>query len=385
MYEIVWSALGVFLLIQWLTVIRDGLEFEKKAALYEPQNLPPLTDYPLVSVVVPARNEELHIEQTLTSLKNQNYPNFEVIMINDRSSDRTGEIMRGFSSLPGWRALSIQQLPSGWLGKNHALHWGAVNSTGQFILFTDGDILFKPETLKTAVHIASAKKMDHLLIAPRFISSGALLEAMQAFFSVIFLSMLKPGRIGTSSKYYIGAGAFNFVRRSHYEKVGGHERLRMEIIDDVMLGKIMIEAGGHSGFSHNTDLVSVEWYSDWRAMILGLEKNGFAAMKFSVLQLAKVVTLTFLDQIVLYAGIFIVASPARWIFLVTAVLKHAIFLKMSHSLRFRPWITFLIPLAAALVAFAHVRSACLALWRGKIAWRDTAYDLSELKKNSINH
>ena len=200
---------------------------------------------PKVTVVVPARDEAEKVGEALRSLARLDYPALEVIAVNDRSRDETAAILdRIAAEEPRVRALHIAELPEGWLGKCHAMQAGANRAEGELLLFTDGDVVFAPETLRHAVRFLVGRRLDHLALMPGLVSGGYWEDAAKSYFAMLFLVGVKAWAAGSASKnIYVGIGACNLVRRAAYEGIGGHEALRLEVADDLMLGKRIKQAG----------------------------------------------------------------------------------------------------------------------------------------------
>ena len=191
---------------------------------------------PRVSIIVPARNEEETIEQALNTLLALDYDNYEVIAVNDRSTDRTGEIMErdcGKSPLSqkrengapachsDLRVIHHSELPAGWLGKTHAMWTAANQATGDWLLFTDADVLFKPDSLRRALAYAESEPADHVVLFPRMIMKRPGEYMMIAFFQTMFMFGHRPWKVADpSTDDHMGVGAFNLVRRSVYDAVG---------------------------------------------------------------------------------------------------------------------------------------------------------------------
>ncbi len=143
------------------------------------KNLEPIDRYPSASVVVPARDEEAVVGEALGSLLDQDYPgSLEVLVVDDRSTDRTGEIIAGLAARYPERltALRVDDLPEGWLGKNHALYRGAEEARAEWLLFTDADVRFAPGCIKEAVYYALSENLDHLTLSPELVRGGCLEE-----------------------------------------------------------------------------------------------------------------------------------------------------------------------------------------------------------------
>jgi cellulose synthase/poly-beta-1,6-N-acetylglucosamine synthase-like glycosyltransferase len=174
-------------------------------------------DYPSVSVVVAARDEREAVESALRSLLEQDYPGrLEVIAVDDRSTDGTGDVMTGLAArMPGrLRHLRVDRLPEGWLGKNHALWLGAGEAEGGWLLFTDADVRFETDCVRLAVRHALDEGFDHLALAPELVSRGTVLKSFVAAFSLVFEVTQRPWRVSDpEAKESVGVGAFNLVRR----------------------------------------------------------------------------------------------------------------------------------------------------------------------------
>lgn len=380
--EILLICLAIIMLVQWLIVIKDAKEFETASLAFV--DLPRSSASPLITVVIPARNEGDNLKACLDSLEKQTYKNIEVLLVNDRSSDNTGKLMSDYAQKnSGWRYLEITELPLNWLGKNHAMYMAALQAKGDYIVFSDGDILFAPPTLQIAADAALFHNLDLLVLTPRFITRGFFLAAMQSFFAIILLSKLKLGRVGKSPKYYVGAGAFNMVKRSHYLSFDGHKKLRLELIDDIMLGKAVVQAQGRIGCMEGQHLISVSWYHSAWGMVKGLEKNGFSAFRFSIWRLLGVTATTLWFHVFPYVILFFAVGWPFYLFLSTLILSHILFAVAAWRMGFNPLVSLLIPFAALTVYFAHLRSAVLALVRGNISWRETKYSLKLLKENML--
>src|SRR6204780_3971882 len=238
-----WIA-GTILALAWLSRIVDAaIGMPSVADVSRPErNLDPATPRgnPRVSIIVPARNEEKDIAQALTQLLALDYDNYEVIAVNDRSTDRTGEIMEGVqrNSNGKLKVIHHQELPAGWLGKTHAM-WTATNAaTGDWLLFTDAYVLFKPDSVRRALAYAEAERADHVVVFPQMIMKRPGEFMMIAFFQTMFVFGHRPWKVADpKTRDHMGVGAFNLVRRTVYEAVGTYLALRMEVLDDMKLGK----------------------------------------------------------------------------------------------------------------------------------------------------
>ncbi|HUF61379.1 MAG TPA: glycosyltransferase family 2 protein, partial [Verrucomicrobiales bacterium] len=232
------------------------------------------------SVVIAARDEEARIEETIRLLLAQRGVEIDLIVVDDRSTDRTGEILRRWAERDSRvRIRRVDVLPDGWLGKCHACHTGAGAAAGDWILFTDADCWLKPDLLLRAVRGAERAKADHVTLVP-----GTILHSVWArAWHLLFLTSLLNWFSGVNRdrpKSYIGVGAFNLVRASAYRDCGGYEALRLTVVDDLKLGLLLRRAGKRTRAFLGVDDVQCHWGSTVRNMVQVLEKNYFAALDY---------------------------------------------------------------------------------------------------------
>ncbi|HLJ57479.1 MAG TPA: glycosyltransferase family 2 protein, partial [Chthonomonadaceae bacterium] len=194
-------------------------------------SLPPLT------IVVPACNEALTVGRAMRSLLALEYPDLEIIAVNDRSTDETGDILDCLAAgNKRLRVLHINRLPPGWLGKNHALHVGGLQARGDWILFTDADVVYQPDALERAVAYAAMTRTDHLVACPRCRGFDFWEKLFMSYFGLMFLLRVRPWEVEQPGRSaYFGFGAFNLVRTEAYRKSGGHDAMPMEVTDDTKL------------------------------------------------------------------------------------------------------------------------------------------------------
>ncbi|MFM9965874.1 MAG: glycosyltransferase [Planctomycetaceae bacterium] len=346
--------------------------------------LPDPASWLRVSIVVPARDEGHKIEAGLKSLLASDYPDFEIIAIDDRSRDETGAIMdrlaeQAFGERSTFRVIHITDLPEGWLGKNHALQVGTQQSTGDWLLFTDGDVVHDPQTLRRAVRFAVAHGIDHLPLFPDIEAIGLLEASFVACFGLIFAAGTQPYLIPTRwPRAYCGVGAYNLVRRSALERANGFEPIKLDILDDVKLGKLLKRTGSRGCVLRAGDGLSIRWQSGAWACVTGLEKNAFASANYSVVQLLGICGVTSLVFCGPAVGA-VLAGDARTGFVAAAVLSHFLYglnaWLFGHSFWLFPM---LMPSGLAFV-FAFLRSGWITLRQGGVRWRDTFYPLELLR------
>ncbi len=356
---------------------------------------------PRVSIIVPARNEEDTIEQALHTLLALDYDNYEVIAVNDRSTDRTGDIMERVADQPrgesprfsqktretGHRQLRVihhTELPAGWLGKPHAMWTAANHATGDWLLFTDADVLFKPESLRRALAYAESVPADHVVLFPKMIMKRPGEYMMIAFFQTMFMFGHRPWKVADpSTDDHMGVGAFNLVRRRVYDAVGTYEALRMEVLDDMKLGKVVKRAGFAQRNAFGGDLISIRWAKGAMGVVNNLTKNFFAVLSFqwwrTVISAFGLAFLNFGP----FLGIFLAQGWARVPYAVALASMFAIYVGMSWRSDVPAYYFLLHPVSTALFIYTLLRSMILTLWNDGITWRGTKYSLEELRKGKV--
>jgi len=404
---------GIILALAWFSRIVDaalGMPSVADVSLPEWDRNPVLPDgNPRVSIIVPARNEEESIEQGLNSLLALDYDNYEVIAVNDRSTDSTGEIMERVAesqdqnphfsqktremghpsssssdSSPSFRVIHHTELPPGWLGKTHAMWTAADQATGDWLLFTDADVLFKPDSLRRSLAYAESVRADHVVLFPRMIMKRPGEYMMIAFFQTLFMFGHRPWKVADpNTDDHMGVGAFNLVRRSVYDAVGTYEGLRMEVVDDMKLGKVIKKAGFAQRNVFGGDLISIRWAKGAMGIVNNLTKNFFAVLSFqwwrTVISAFALAFLNFGP----FLGIFLAHGWARMPFAVALGSLFAIYIGMSWRSAVPAYYFLLHPMSTALFIYTLLRSMVLTLWNDGIEWRGTKYPLDELRKGMV--
>jgi len=369
-----------------LAVLRLHLLASRRIGRLE--HVPPLCSAapPLVSVIIPALNEEREIETALASVLALDYPNLEIIVLDDRSTDATPAILeRMAAGHPRLRVIRIKELPAGWLGKNHALHLGAEHAQGEFLLFTDADVRMAPDTVSRAAARMQAEHLDHLCLIFRIVAPGSLLSLLIADSLSVLLVLCKPWLVSDrSSRHFMGAGGFNMVRRSAYQRFGGHRPIRLCPIDDLLLGRMVKESGGCCECLNGCRFVGAPWYSSVSEMARGLRKNSFALLDYRLDLLAAATALLICCNILPLWGLFLTQGTDR---LLCGGIVAASFLTLLLSVRsFGMSLSCLLwfPVTPYLKLHIAWRAVLLTLIKGGIDWRGTFYSLDELKANHVS-
>ncbi len=380
-----WLVLFALVAIFWLTY---GLK-----VAYGASRLPWLkdcapaadTDCPRISVLFAARDEEEKLPAALATLVAVDYPNLEIVAVDDRSTDATGRILDHFAANhPQLRVVHVRELPPGWLGKPHALQQAYEASTGEWLVFTDADVKFRADVLRRVIALVRARGWDHLALVGDVVRSGFWDTVVISFFVMGFQLAADLHAVSNpNSRAYVGVGAFQMLKRTAYETCGTHRRLAMEVIDDMKLGKLVKQAGFRSGVAVAQDAVSVEWHLGLENLVRGLEKNFFAAAGFRVGMVALQVASMLLFNVAPFLGLAFGGGWVRALAGIAVVVALGFHLGGDIVMRVSPLYCLTLPLGAVLFSYILLRSSVITLRQGGIFWRETFYKLEELRRGLV--
>jgi len=248
-----------------------------RRSIREVERVPASSDAPLVSVVVPARDEQRDIEQTLRALSAQRYPALELIAVDDRSSDGTHAAMeRVRADDARITVVSGSEPPAGWLGKPWACAQGAARARGEWICFTDADVRFAPDALSSALAFAEAAGGGGVTLSPRLLCESFWERTVQPVATLAITALVAPPALSQrpDAPIALAAGAFMLMRRELYERAGGHAAVRDRVADDLALGRAVKRAGGLLVLAHGDELLEVRMYHGHRELWRGWRKNA---------------------------------------------------------------------------------------------------------------
>lgn len=387
-------ALGVFAWLIAAFYVYKAIETAKNIRripdiLEEPQlTQQSRSSLPSMTVIVPAKNEGEDLGATLASLLGSDYPRLSIVAVDDRSSDKTGAIMDSFAAKDArLQVIHVTELPPGWMGKPHAMYLAARNAASDWLLFTDGDILFAPEILSRAVAHAQNVGADHLVVLPTCIMNSVGERSMLGFVQTTAGLLTRMWRVADpkAKRDIVGMGAFNMIRRSVYESIGGFEGAPMEVLEDIRLGRRVKQAGFAQRVAVAPEMVRLRWAVGGIGLALNLTKNLFALCAFRWWVAAGACALL----LVVYPGAFIglIAGLLRWHFLIApcglVVLSLLVIAQKYRRLQgVRAFYVFTYPIAAIALALAIATSVILTWVRGGVLWRGTLYPLRELRKHA---
>lgn len=342
--------------------------------------------WPSLSIIVPACNEAEHIESAIQSILAQDYPDLEIIAVNDRSTDATGAILDRLAERDSrLQVLHIRNLPTGWLGKVNAMHQGVQRAKGEWLLFTDADVHYRPRALRRALRYAQHHRADHLALVPEVVANSFLLDVAVRAFGLMLLLAARAARVNVpNSKTPFGIGAFNLVRIDVFNKTPGFEWLRLEPGDDYGLGVMINQAGGRTRLAFADKDLSVSWYESVGAMFKGLEKNMFGpGARYQ-----------WWRMLVAVFGLWVIVA-APWVALIGGVMTGsrimlgAALVAMAFHIGFSFFFIrekrsetlslLLFPLGLLMFTAMALQSGFKCLRNGGIDWRGTHYSLDELR------
>ena len=234
----------------------------------------PDLDQGAVSVIIPARNEEMNIERVVRSIALQRGVR-EMIVVDDASTDRTPEILAGLCrEIPLLRTIRLESLPEGWIGKTHAAAAGAEAATGEWLLFTDADTEHLPGSLEAMVQRARYEKADLMSLSPGQQTVTWWEKAIIPYVFVRLAGIFPFEEVSDPASSRAAAnGQYLLVRRSVYNEAGGFAAVRGEILDDVALARLVKQRGGRLVFLPGAECVRTRMYKSFRDMWQGWSKN----------------------------------------------------------------------------------------------------------------
>ncbi|SES08779.1 glycosyltransferase [Salisediminibacterium halotolerans] len=361
---------ALFVAVQWYTGVRKlpVLSREKTAKIEQP---------PSVSIIVAARNEETTIYRAVSKMLDQLYPEIEVIVVDDRSTDRTSTYLHELKAKHHQRRklkiIEIDTLPPGWLGKNHALYRGTQHAAGEWYVFMDADVMMEKNTLWRSVHYCLRHNLDHFALVPENIGGTLPYRAFHSYWGIL-------GIWNFIQLKHAGIGAFNMVKANVYEQIGTHGALKMSPDDDLKLGKRIVEKGYRQQLGFGTGLLRIQWYDSLKATAQGLEKNLFAFMRYRLSYVLVFSVLIFCTHVLPFIGIWLREPAASFLFAATLILYFTMYAYnrqiTGESLLYFFWM----PLNGLFFITCLLRSAYKALKTRQVDWRGTSYSLTELRK-----
>ena len=368
-------ALAVFAFVVWLLAFIQTLVNLRVMPRLTADRTPRIT--PLVSIVIPARNEAHIIERTVRAFLAQDYPSIELIVVNDRSTDATPQIL---SSIEDQRLIVIDGVepPAGWLGKTWALTQGSARARGELLLFADADLIYAPAAVRAACEYLETSEADMVALLPHFEMqsfSEHVAMPMLAFFVFSGMPLWLANR-SNAVGLALGGGAGNLIRRDVFQSVGGFESLQGAVVDDVGLARLVRQRGFRTRAVRADAMLNVRMYTNAGEIVEGFTKNIFPAMQRSYISavffLALIVILHLLPYLLAVAGDWAAIGSVILVTLTRVVIFRSFRYRIDNAV-------FLHPLMVLFWAWIMLRSIWVTGIRKEIRWRGRTYDAAQTR------
>jgi len=339
-----------------------------------------------VSIIIPTRNDASTITDTVECALSQRDVNVQVVVVDDRSQDKAGETLSRLAADDlRLTVRRVETLPQGWLGKTNAMRVGAADADSDWLLFMDADVALAPDAVARAVAAAQRADAAHVCLLPGLHAKGLLARGALAAF---FLSVVaRLGDLNTDRRgAFFGVGAFNLIQTDVYRSFGGHEPLRMEVVDDVKLGFLVRQAGERSRAILAPDAVHVEWGATIASLVEVVEKNHFAVLGYRTLLtclLAVILAGAWGGSIAGAALYFATGAPAGLAAFLAMALMGLPGAAISRRLGWGSASGLISPFLLPILIYAAMNSMLVTLRRGGVRWRDTFYPLETLRRERL--
>jgi chlorobactene glucosyltransferase len=336
----------------------------------------PLDSGPLVSVIIPARNEARNIARCVRSVLHTTYAPIEVIVVDDRSTDGTAELVEPAT---GGRVRLVRGVdpPPGWFGKQWAIVQGYRVATGELLLFADADTRHEPELIPRAVRGLRSEQVDLFSVMPRQEMKTFWERVIQPHVFLALATGLGPlARVNRTRTEWnaIANGQFILTPRRAYESIGTHEAVRDTVVDDLRLAQVYVRNGKAVFLAHAEEFMATRMYGSLREILAGWTKNLASGVPFMTPPLPFARTLA--TYLMWVPALFWVAPPVVWLTTgwpaaaIATLVSLVTWIAIYAMVRAPFWYAVLYPMGAAFVAFIMIRSA---LRGGKIEWRGRTY------------
>ena len=353
-------------------------------------------DAPLVSAIIPAKDEEQALAECLESVRSQDYPNLEILVVDDRSTDGTADIARRASERdPRVHLLSIEELLAGWTGKTHALHVASKEARGEWLWYLDADTRHAPESLSVMMEYARSRNAAMASLVPEMRCESFWERVVQPLAGIVLMRSFPLFSVNNDHKPIAFAnGQYILIRRDAYDAAGGHEAVRDRFVEDIYLAKRVKGLGYPIRVATSTEISSTRMYTNLPQIVRGWSRILWDALERKPLPLVgKIVEPLIFRQtgdvalIVALAMIALgAAGPFAWWLLGLSVahqvLKTTVLYRMYRFSSPRSaWASLWYPLAGLVMIWVCARAIQMCL-TGRVTWRGTAYGPSSQSRLS---
>lgn len=372
----------------WCYIICIWIRSIKNSPKLIEQENKPLYAHPRISIILPAKNEQNHIKKCIESLLNQDYPNYELILINDASEDKTLDIMNQFSGKENKvKVINLDYKPEGWVGKNWACYNGYLKSSGEILLFTDADTYHRTDTLRLSMLYFFKHKLDTLNLLPRTLGVTFLSKLILPIYTLhqhTFCSPVYTNDPDSKKKNVYFLGTYYLVKRESYEKIGTHKAVREEYNEDIFIGKKLRDLGFkvhtiRGEFNLSTETIRSSNYifnQASRVIIPYYRTNKLIALRLSIFLFAIgfsppfLLLYTIIISNLSYFNLFPVIIPLILSLISVSIMVIVSSLQMKYGLYQNPWYGLGAPIGACIYSLAYLVALLKAIGRAKVAWRE---------------
>ncbi len=345
-----------------------------------------LKNGPLVSVLIPARNEKKNIGRCLRSLSKQDYHNLEILVLDDNSNDGTGRVVEEISKKDTRvRLIRGCSLDRGWKGKSYACHQLSREATGEYYVFTDADTLHFPNSISSSLGALISTRLDVLSVFPKQIMVSVHERMIVIFINLAVLALMPLSMIRKtrSPRISIANGQFILFKRSVYKSIDGHRSIKNDIIEDVAISKQVKKCGYRFMVFDGRKTIYCRMYDGFIGVVRGFSKFIFASMNYSVIKLGVVMSfimlLFMLPVFFLPIGLYIFDWPLLVNILILSQVSIILLIRIAMTFRFKSRFSdiFLHPLSMLYIAVLSVNSVYQAKYGKGIFWKDRFYGITE--------
>ena len=385
-FETVLVAVLAAILAVWASRVVRIYSRQSRGPVLSRSTVPDVRPAGKVSVIVPGKDEEANIGAALDTILAQDYPDLEVIVADDRSRDRTAEIVREAAARDGRvRLVQVKELPPGWFGKPHAMHVGAGEARGEWLLFVDADCRQATHSVRAGVSLLAQQGGDMLSLWPILEMHGFWENTVQPVAGSVLVAWFQPSRVNDPRRRTAFAnGQYILIRRSVYEAVGGYESIRGELVEDIAMARRVKGVGHRLLNAIGEDLFTTRMYDSLRAMYRGWTRIYCGGFR-TVPQLLVVMVMTALFTLMPFAALAwaalnMAAGDSDWRTLLAFFFAAAIIVFILATMRrlfilgrANPWYLLFYPLAVVLVLGFQAGAITRAMGLRSVTWRGTTY------------
>lgn len=362
----------------------------------------PPENAPMVSVLIAGKDEEANIERAVRSMLRQDYPNFELIIINDRSQDRTPKILESLKAedkTGRLKVIHVSELRDGWFGKNNAMREGVELARGEWLCFGDADCEQTSErTLSMAVRYAMENKADFFSLLPRLEMHGFWERVIQPVAGGLMVLWFHPKKVNNPAAPNAYAnGAFMLMSRKCYDAIGGHDAVKTEVNEDMHMARITKEKGLRLLVCQNDDLYTVRMYSNLKQIWRGWSRifygcfGTFRRLRITFLMLVMMnhfpYTSLFLSAAVLGLAGWAAANPMwMWVGAASAlavVMQQSVIARYYKISYVSPWYAPTFIMGAVICSGMLINSMLKLNGRTAVAWRGTVYRSNQVMNEPV--